>query len=82
MSTWAKQPESEEKLWPYEPTNTSYVPNGHRGVEKTTEHDQPYSDMWELVSVTGMVTAVTDGKSHYRCSECGELMSPTDNIKS
>ncbi len=57
-------------------------PNGHRGVEKTTENDQPYSDMWELVSVTGMVTAVTDGKSHYSCSECGELMSPTDNIKS
>jgi len=29
-------------------------PNGHRGVEKTSENDQPYSTMWESVTVTGM----------------------------
>lgn len=52
-------------------------PNGHRGIEKTTENDQPYSTMWESVAITGMVAVVKDGKSQYRCGECGEFMAPT-----
>lgn len=28
-------------------------PHEYRGVEKTTENDQPYSKMWESVAITG-----------------------------
>ena len=28
--------------------------NGHDGIEKTSENDQPYSANWESVTITGM----------------------------
>lgn len=52
-------------------------PNGHRGVEKTSENDQPYSAMWESVDVTGMCESGKDrlGYATYKCGQCGESMS-------
>jgi hypothetical protein len=49
-------------------------PNGHRGEEKTSENDQPYSKSWESVSVKGMVHDTTVDERDtpgYRCAECG-----------
>jgi hypothetical protein len=56
-------------------------PNGHEGEEKTTENDQPYSQMWERVDTTGMVEVREDGAQHsiYKCSICGERMNPVVN---
>lgn len=55
-------------------------PNGHKGVEKTSENDQPYSAMWESVTVTGMRECGKDrvGYSTYVCAECGEPMTSAD----
>lgn len=47
--------------------------NGHRGVEKTLENDQPYSKMWEKVMLTGMKKKVNN--LHYFCDVCSEVMS-------
>lgn len=49
--------------------------NGHRGIERTSENDQPYSKMWESISLEGM-REVKDlnGKVSYCCTECGSLM--------
>lgn len=48
-------------------------PNGHRGEEKTSENDQPYSAMWESVSVKGMTGSITA----YACVQCGRPMEQT-----
>jgi hypothetical protein len=52
---------------------------GHRGVEKTSENDQPYSTMWESVEVTGMRESGEDslGYKAYVCAECGQPMTST-----
>ena len=34
-------------------------PNGHKGTEKTSENDQPYSTAWESVTTEGMREAGT-----------------------
>jgi hypothetical protein len=46
--------------------------NGHKGVRKTSENDQPYSKMWESVLLTG-IREVQDGQGKYafECTECG-----------
>jgi len=51
-------------------------PNDHNGVEKTSENDQPYSTMWESVTVTGMREHGKDshGYNAYVCTECGQAM--------
>ncbi len=55
-------------------------PNGHTGVEKTSENDQPYSTMWESVSVTGLRERDKDshGYNTYVCTECGHPMTLTN----
>lgn len=55
-------------------------PNGHKGVEKTSENDQPYSTMWESVTVTGMRERGKDSRDYnaYVCTECGQPMTLTD----
>lgn len=51
--------------------------NGHNGVEKTSENDQPYSKNWESVTVTGMHERdkESNGHSSYVCTECGLPMT-------
>jgi len=49
--------------------------NGHPGEEKTSENDQPYSAMWESVSVKGM----RESGSAYICDQCGRPMQQTVN---
>ena len=53
-------------------------PNGHKGVEKTRENDQPYSTNWESVTITGMRSAGIDerGYSTFVCLECNRPMKP------
>lgn len=51
-------------------------PNGHKGQERTSENDQPYSKMWETISLTGMRES-GDGAT-YTCSECGRQMALID----
>lgn len=50
-------------------------PAGHRGEEKTSENDQPYSDHWESVSLTGLREG--SGGIEYFCGVCGAPMSKT-----
>jgi len=54
-------------------------PQGHKGEEKTSENDQPYSKSWESISIKGMVEAGKDerGYATYRCAECGQPMRVT-----
>jgi hypothetical protein len=53
--------------------------NGHKGIEKTSENDQPYSKMWESVTLTGMRAAKdSQGKDAFECTECGLPMAVTD----
>ena len=59
-------------------TNVDYVcENGHRGVETTSENDQPYSTPWERVSIHGMRGGgkASRGHTHYLCAECGAPMT-------
>jgi hypothetical protein len=55
-------------------TDYFICPNGHKGVKRTSENDQPYSKMWESVSLTGM----RKGDTAYVCTECEEPMKTTD----
>ena len=50
--------------------------NGHKGVEKTSENDQPYSSNWESVSTEGLRESGTDdlGYATYACAACGQMM--------
>jgi len=52
-------------------------PQGHKGEEKTSENDQPYSKHWESVEVAGMRESGKDAKGHttFACEQCGEAMS-------
>lgn len=52
--------------------------NGHEGVEKTSENDQPYSTNWESVSTTGLIMVGKDGNGYerYTCAVCGLDMTP------
>jgi hypothetical protein len=54
-------------------------PNGHRGEEKTSENDQPYSASWESVTATGMKELGSDSQGYaaYVCSTCGQPMTET-----
>lgn len=54
-------------------------PNGHRGEEKTTENDQPYSQEWESVRTTGIKGKAQDsqGRIVYLCEQCGAAMQET-----
>jgi hypothetical protein len=51
-------------------------PNGHQGVEKTSENDQPYSTSWESVDTTGMIERGKDvrGYAAYVCEVCKQPM--------
>lgn len=53
-------------------------PNGHRGEEKTSENDQPYSKHWEHVTLTGMreATPVNGEPERFVCEQCGADMAP------
>lgn len=54
-------------------------PNGHRGEEKTSENDQPYSKHWEQVTLTGMRAAASihNGEGErFVCLQCGADMFP------
>lgn len=53
-------------------------PSGHRGEEKTSENDQPYSKNWERVILTGMVEAapVNGERERFVCEQCGADMVP------
>ena len=50
--------------------------NSHQGVEKTSENDQPYSKMWESITVTGMLTSArnSDQDAEYHCELCRQPM--------
>ena len=52
-------------------------PEGHRGEEKTSENDQPYSKQWESVTVTGMKSDAKDARGYatYLCTVCGLAMT-------
>jgi hypothetical protein len=47
--------------------------NGHEGIEKTSENDQPYSTPWESVTTTGLTSSKKDqlGYNGYSCVVCG-----------
>ncbi len=51
--------------------------NGHKGTEKTSENDQPYSAAWESVTTEGMVDAGEDARGYaaYTCATCRKPMS-------
>lgn len=51
--------------------------NGHRGEEKTSENDQPYSAPWERVETTGLKERGQDTKGYtaYACAACGLPMA-------
>jgi hypothetical protein len=53
-------------------------PNGHQGVETTSENDQPYSKPWEQVSTQGLKNGPKDamGYDTYLCLTCGSPMAP------
>lgn len=50
--------------------------NGHKGTERTSENDQPYSTSWESVSIDGMREAGKDkrGYATYTCAACKQPM--------
>lgn len=62
-------------------TMTTYryfiCPNGHKGEEKRSENDQPYSKHWEVVTASGMSERGKDpqGYAAYVCERCGQPMS-------
>lgn len=63
-------------------TYTNFVcPNRHDGSKKITENDQPYSEMWERVEISGMVEVKADGQRYgtYKCATCGEPMKRVGN---
>lgn len=47
--------------------------NGHDGVERISENDQPYSMPWESVNLKGLVASGEDasGYATYTCIACG-----------
>jgi hypothetical protein len=49
---------------------------GHKGEEKTSENDQPYSMARESVTVTGMKESGKDlmGYATYTCLQCAKPM--------
>ena len=58
-------------------------PNGHEGVEKTTENDQPYSTSWESVALTGLTDLGknNNGYDMYLCTICGSEMTFTPQTR-
>lgn len=52
-------------------------PSGHKGYEKTSENDQPFSSPWESVTTTGLIEDGSDqqGYARYICMECRKPMS-------
>lgn len=53
--------------------------NGHKGNERTSENDQPFSDSWESITLTGLEKAGLDedGDEIYICAQCKLPMMPT-----
>ena len=51
-------------------------PNAHKGVEKTSENDQPYSKGWESTTISGMTERGKDplGYAKYLCEVCEQAM--------
>lgn len=49
---------------------------GHKGVEKTSENDQPYSKCWESITISGVKASGKDntGYNNYVCETCGNPM--------
>jgi hypothetical protein len=54
-------------------------PNGHRGMEKTSENDQPFSTAWESIKIEGMLDNQSEG---YLCSQCQHPMKQTEKLSS
>lgn len=52
--------------------------NGHEGIRKTMENDQPYSKMYYHESLTGMAEGDKDerGWQILTCTVCGQRMEP------
>lgn len=50
-------------------------PNGHQGAEKISENDQPYSKMWESVTLTGMSKHSDSQGKFFVCNERGQRMA-------
>ncbi len=52
-------------------------PSGHKGEEKNSENDHPYSKYWETMSGKGMRQQWSDEKGFaaYVCEACGLPMS-------
>ena len=52
-------------------------PNAHKGVEKTSENDQPYSKSWESVTITGMIEIGKEAQGYaaYACEICKQPMT-------
>ncbi len=57
-------------------TRRFVCPNGHEGVETTSENDQPYSTPWESVKFDGMTESGKDDKGYvaYACAQCRQPM--------
>lgn len=51
-------------------------PNNHKGVERTSENDQPYSEAWVSVTVENMRESGKDelGYTRYLCLTCEQNM--------
>ena len=59
--------------------------NGHPGIERTSENDQPYSAPWESISVEGMIESNEKDKLGYKtylCSNCRLPMKVDTSQKS
>ena len=56
--------------------------NGHLGIEKTSENDQPYSSSWENVSLIGMsnLDKNKDEYNKYLCLICGAKMMIAEEL--
>jgi hypothetical protein len=57
-------------------------PNGHTGIEKTSENDQPYSAAWESVTTTGLIEVKADqnGYPAYVCEICKQPMAQVKKV--
>ena len=51
-------------------------PNGHKGEEKMSENDRPYSKHWEQVTLKGMREATPNAgeTERFECEQCGAVM--------
>lgn len=77
----ATEPERDLNIMTMRTYRYFVCPNRHKGEERTSENDQPYSKSWESVKVTGMRDAGKDhkGLAAYVCAQCGQPMGESGN---